>query len=101
MLHAGSATVEGLATILGKLDHRVASRNTLLAANSILFDKVSRTFELDLEKGGTFTWEVAHPLLLLQEMVGGSAELQDLIRRMLLVDPLKRMSLVEVRQHPW
>ena len=78
LLHAGSATVEGLATILGKLDHRVASRNTLLAANSILFDKVSRTFELDLEKGGTFTWEITHPLLLLQEMIGSSTELQDL-----------------------
>ena len=78
LLHAGSATVDGMATILGKLDHRVASRNTLRAANAIIFDRVSRTFEIELKSGETFTWEIMQPVLLLQEMVQCSAELQGL-----------------------
>eukprot|EP00479_Gromia_sphaerica_P001197 TRINITY_DN11362_c0_g1_i1.p2 TRINITY_DN11362_c0_g1~~TRINITY_DN11362_c0_g1_i1.p2 ORF type:complete len:59 (+),score=7.29 TRINITY_DN11362_c0_g1_i1:152-328(+) len=30
-----------------------------------------------------------------------SRHIQDLIHRMLAVDPIKRISIAEIRQHPW
>ena len=81
LLHTGSVTIGGLAQILkNKLDSPdVPGRSTLIEANQLILNKVSRIFDLELETGeGSFKWEVAEPSLLLQEMAHASRELQEL-----------------------
>ena len=79
ILHSGCISIDALASLLKKLDVPVAGKSKLVAANRLIFDRVRRSIDVELQGGGEpFAWEIAEPALLLQEMVGASRELQEL-----------------------
>lgn len=80
VLHTGGTSISGLSGILRKVCVS-GSRSALPDVNKYFMQRVQRNIELPLTSGGTWTWEIAEPNLLLQMLVESSAELQELFAR--------------------
>jgi hypothetical protein len=69
VLHVGGVSTSGLADLLSKarsLDLERASRWALREADDVAFSQVRAVVEVPLTDGGSFLWEFADPISLLE-----------------------------------
>ena len=79
-LHEGGVTIEGLRRIVSKVSGQRVGRRTLMDANRLVLDSALCTESIVVD-GEPFNWDMADPVLLVQEVLGSSTQLQTLYGR--------------------